>query len=148
MFKIQNPKQDLINKNSRGYIALIAVLIITSVTLAIGISINLLSINETKIGLMEEQTTASFFAADGCLEDAILKIKKFNYTGIYNLNLGDGSCNIQVRSLLTSCGSQIISSSNYRTIYIKSNVNNLIRDLTAEINLTGGTFTFDCWKEI
>lgn len=132
----------------KGYIALIAILIITSVTLAIGISINLLSINETKIGLMQEQTTASFFTADGCLEEAILRIKRepTKYLG-GELNLGDGSCSITVMARVTSCNITGKDSNNYRTIYIKSNVNNLIRNIIAEVNLTGGKFTLDCWKE-
>lgn len=134
-------------KNSQGYIALIAILIIASVVLAIGISINLLSISETQIGLAQAQTASSFFTADGCLEEAILRIKLLhNYAG-GNLNLNGGSCTINIEPAQTSCVNKPVLSRDYRTISIEANVNNYIRNLIAEVNLTGNNFVLDCWRE-
>ncbi len=79
-----------------GYIALIAVLIITGVTLAISITLNLSGIQESRSGLLLQQTQQAQALADSCLDEAYLRVKRnSNYTGSV-LNIADGSCTITV----------------------------------------------------
>jgi len=140
--------------NQKGYIALIAILIIVAVTLAVGISMSLLGIGQTQASFTEQQSRQSFHLADSCLEEAIWQLKKNNdYAGNNNLNLGEGSCNITVKANRSYC---IVPTTlppknppaGYRTIYIESNINNIIRNLLAEVYITGNNTTLDCWKEI
>jgi len=138
--------------NQKGYIALIAILIIVAVTLAVGISMSLLSVGQTQASFTEQQSRQSFQLADGCLEDAISKIKRYDYIGSYYLNLKEGSCNITVEAQRISCDlTQYPApkpSKDYRIIQITSDVNNIIRNLLAEVYLTGNNATLNCWKEI
>lgn len=139
--------------NQGGYIALIAILIIVAVTLAVGISMSLLGVGQTQASFTEQQSRQSFHLADSCLEEAIWQLKKnSSYAGNNNLNLSEGSCNITVEAKMISCDMSKYytakTSNNYRMIYITSDVNNIIRNLVAEINLSGNNFILDCWKEV
>lgn len=81
-------------KNQRGYIALIATIIILAITLAIGLSLNMLSIGETQAGSLTEATAQSFAAADTCLQEGYLRLHRSSaYTG-GSLAIGGGSCTI------------------------------------------------------
>lgn len=123
--------------NQKGYIALIAVLIILAVTLAIGLTLNILSIGETQTGLLRQQSAASFTLADGCVQEAYTRIKRDNnYTG-GNLNITDGSCTITV----TSQGPR-------RTITVESDINNIKRRIESEVRIVGNNIQVDYWQEL
>lgn len=127
-------------KNQKGYIALIAILIIIAVTLAVGLSMGLLGIGETQAGLTGEQSRQSFQLANGCLEEAILRIKKDNNYEGGNLNIKEGSCNITV--------GRGPKQGNPFTINIQANVNNYIRKIEAQIDTQKEPVKLIYWKEI
>ena len=127
----------LLIENQRGYIALIAVIIILSVTLAISLTMNVLSVDETKTGLLKQQSAQSFAAADACIREAYLRIKRDNnYTG-GNLNIGVGSCTIVVSSLGAD-----------RTITVDSDVNGIQRQLESQVTIIGNTLDLNSWQEL
>ncbi|MCH7492610.1 hypothetical protein IID19_03410 [Patescibacteria group bacterium] len=127
----------LLPKNQRGYIALIAVIIILSVTLAISLTMNVLSVDETKTGLLKQQSAQSFAVADACMREAYLRVKRDNsYTG-GNLNIGVGSCTIVVSSL-----------GDTRTIIVDSDVNGIQRQLESQVTIVGNTLDLDYWQEL
>ena len=127
-----------LSQNNKGYIALISVLIISTVVLAIAITLNLTSIDETISGLLKEQSEQSFSLADTCLEESYLRLKRDSgYIG-GQLNFKQGYCSIN-----------IVSSGNRRTITVDSNINNIIRKIKAEIRILGNNNVVqDSWQEL
>lgn len=123
--------------NQKGYIALIAVLIITAVTLAISLSMNTVSIGETESGLIKQQSAQSFAFADGCMQEAYLRLKRDNSYTSGNLNVEDGSCKI---SIAKASGDYIIT--------VDSNFNNIGRRLESAVAIIGNNLTVQYWKEL
>jgi hypothetical protein len=82
-------------QNLGGFIALITVLIILIITLLIGLSFSLLSINETKMGLNKTQSSQAYFFANLCAEQALMNLKEnINYSGNETIVLDNNSCQI------------------------------------------------------
>jgi len=126
-----------LTKNQSGYIALIAVLIITVATLAIGLSLNSLSIGETQSGLLIQQSVQSQTIADSCMYEAYQKLRfDSGYTG-ENLNMGQGSCII---SVIPSGADHIIT--------IQSDVNNIITKLESSITVSDNNITMNNWQHL
>lgn len=123
--------------NQDGYIALIAVLIIVVATLAIGLSLNSLSIGETQSGLLAQQSIQSQSIADSCMNEAYQKLKfDGTYTG-GSLNIGQGSCTITV----------VPTALDY-LITVQSDVNNIITKIESNIILNGNNITLNSWQNI
>ena len=124
-------------RNNGGYIALISVLIMSAVVLAIAITLNLSSVDETKTGLLKEQSLKSFSLADACLEESFIRLKRdSNYTG-GQLNFKDGYCIINISG-----------NGNSRIINIEANVNNIIRKIRIDIRITGNNIIQNNWQEL
>lgn len=98
-FKVQNYSKKLISyklQANEGFIALISVLIISAVTVAIVLSIPLLGITESRSALGFKKGQEVLKIAEGCVEEALLRLRdKANYSG-GSLNVGDGSCTISI----------------------------------------------------
>jgi len=124
-------------KNQKGYIALIAVLIIMAVTLSIGLSLNILSIGETQSGLLKQQSAQSFAIADSCLQEAYLRIERDNDYPGGSLNIGQGSCNITV-----------VPQGADRIITVDSDVDGIIRKIESSVTIVGNNIQFNFWKEL
>ena len=123
-----------------GAIALISLLIIAAVTLAIGLSLNLLGLDEMRMGFRESKSSEAFHVAESCLEEAFMRLKRdANYTG-GNLSIGAGSCNI----VITANGTQ-------RIINVSGTVSQLIRKIQTTINVLNDGTTFGnetiSWQE-
>jgi len=74
------------------------VLVVGSVSLAVALSIALRGIGELQMGFSENQTFETLAIADGCLQEALMRISlDASYVG-GALTVGDGSCTITVTS--------------------------------------------------
>jgi len=126
-----------ITNNQGGYIALIAVLIIVVVTLSIGISLNSISIGETQSGLLKQQSAQSLAVADSCLQEAYLRIERASdYTG-GSLNIGQGSCTIN-----------IVPQGSDRIIIVTSDVNDIVKSVESGVTITSGNIVVNYWTEL
>jgi len=123
-----------------GTIALISLLIITAVTLAIGLSMNLLGLDEMRMGFRESKSSEAYYVVESCMEEALVRLKReANYSsGI--LQIGDGSCNIN-----------IVANGSQRTITVTGTVDQLIRKIQAVVNVLNDGTTFGnetvSWQE-
>jgi hypothetical protein len=124
-------------KNQQGYIALIAVLIITAATLAISLSMNVISIGETQTGLIRQQSAQSFSLADACLQEALVRLKRDASFTDGGLKVNEGLCTIT-----------IIKDGSDRVITVAASVNTIIRQFESRITLTNGTIAVHYWKEL
>ncbi len=123
--------------NQQGYIALIAVIIIVAVTLAISLSLNVLSIGETQSGLIKQQSIQTFGLADSCMQESYLQVERdSNYVG-GSLNIGDGSCTI----IVTDVGTD-------RLIVVTATFQKIQRKLESLVTLSGNQVTVQYWKEL
>jgi len=128
-------------RKQSGTIALISLLIIGAVTLAIGLSVNLLGLEEMKMGFRSNKSSESFYVAESCLEEALMRLKReSNYTG-GSLAIGNKSCSIVIEA-----------NNDQRIITVSGDVNNMFRKIKAVVNIIADGVTYGLeivsWQEI
>ena len=122
------------NKNQKGYIALISVLIISALVVLIATSASLVSISESDMGLEENQAWESFYLATACAEEALQKIRdSAPFSGSGNLSLGQGNCTYTVTKL-TGQNRIITAAGTVRNITRKVKIT--LDKITPNINIT------------
>jgi len=131
-FRFQTPNFRL----SRGFIALITVLIILAVALLVGLSVSFLSISEATMGLKKSQSSQAYFLANLCAEDALMKLKETNgsYTGETKPNIEGGSCEISVVG-------------NW-TINVLANFQNQIKKIKIVVSQVNPEMIISSWQEV
>ena len=128
------------HNHQKGYIALILILIVLGLTLTIAISANLSGISEADMGLQKSQSSRSFYLANLCAEDALMKLKKNSeYKGGEVLTFDQGSCFIL----------PIEGSGNFnRVVKTEGNIYNQIRRIEIQINKINPRMEIGSWREI
>ena len=87
------------NAHSRpGALLLMTVLVVGSVSLAVALSIALRGIGELQMGYSENQTLETLAIADGCAQEALIRISLDRTYSGGTLSVGDGSCTFTVTS--------------------------------------------------
>ncbi|MDQ3158916.1 MAG: hypothetical protein M3P98_02155 [bacterium] len=125
-------------KNNDGAIGLIAMLIVSAVALAIGISLLQISTSSTKSSLSHQQSTQAKSLADTCGDVALNVIKNNNpYTGSANVVLGEGDCDYTVTS----------GSGGNRTIATEGHVSNVVRKVTITTDAISPQVNISSWQE-
>ena len=82
--------------SQKGAIAILTVVIVGAATLLMAYSASLLGLGELEMGYLSQKGEETFFLTDGCIEEAMHRLRKnTNYSGS-SLNLGSGSCIIGV----------------------------------------------------
>ena len=83
-------------KPRRGFIALIALLVITAAGLTIGLSVSLVGIEELQITLSHSQSARARALASSCIEEGLERLRNdfSNYSG--TLSIDGNSCIINV----------------------------------------------------
>jgi len=95
--QVQNPNDK--NSSPSGFSALLTVLIIGVAALAMAYSSSMLGLGELDLGYTAQKGGEAFSAADGCLEEAMRRLRlNTGYTG-GNLPIGANSCTITVNGL-------------------------------------------------
>jgi len=132
--------QFLCGNKERGYIALISVLIISAVLLLIACSSNLISIGESDMSLLENQSWQSFYLAAACAEHALVELKNnLKYTGNETLFFDNGTCDI-----LPVEG----KGSKNRVIKVSGTAYNQVRKIKIEINKVNPKMEIKSWTNI
>lgn len=126
--------------NQKGYIALILILIVLGLALTIAISANLSGISEADMGLQKSQSSQSFYLANLCAEDALMKLKKdLEYKGGETLTFDQGNCVIL----------PIEGNGNFdRVVKTEGNIYNQIRRIEIKINKVNPKTEIGSWREI
>lgn len=124
------------NKKEKGFIAMTSVLIIAAVVLVIGVSVTMLSIGEGQSGLTLFKGEETLTLVEGCMEDALLKIRQdINYSG-GSISRPEGTC------LIT-----LSKTGNTWTINSTTVLSQYKRTIQAIVN-RGGSISISSWKEI
>lgn len=128
-----------VHTHQQGYIALIALLIISAVTLAIALTLNGLSITETDTGLLRQQSVQAEQAAYSCLQEAYVRLMNdAGYTGGTTLTLGTASC--QVTSVVAVPPSDV-------AVTIMGISGSVQREFTGTVARSAGGLTPGSWQE-
>jgi len=123
-----------------GFIAFTSLLVISVVTLAIAVSISLLGISEANVSLGFKKGQETLKVAEGCAEEALLRLRdNANYTDS-SLNVGSGSCNISI----SGTGSD-------RTIDITATISgppDYVKKIQITAKRAGNSINLVSWQEI
>lgn len=84
------------SRAKRGYIALASVLVISAVVLVAAVSTGLLSLSESQMGYAVRKGDETLFFVEGCLEEALLRVRRSSDYAGGPLNLPEGQCTIDV----------------------------------------------------
>lgn len=123
-----------------GYIALISVVIISALIILVASSANLISINESNMGLIEKQSWEAFYLANACGEEALIKLKEdLKYKGDETLTFDNGTCTILKG---TRGGNK------NRVIEVLASVHNIVRKIKIEINQVNPEIDIKSWLEV
>jgi len=129
----------LLPNNQRGYIALIAVLIISAVTLAIALSLSGLGVSETDTGLLRQQSAQAGTEAQSCLQEAELRLmNNQSYAGGTVMTFDIGTCTV---TTVTTSGTD-------RIIDVSSTVNSVSRQFEGRVTTSANGLTPVYWKEL
>ena len=127
------------NFKSRGYIALISVIILGAIGTAVDVSVLLLSLNASRTSLAYEQSNQAQALANACVEQALNLIKTDpNYTGSMGLIFGLNSCDYNV----TNQGGQT------RQITASGSVASIIRKVSITTSALTPQIVFSSWQEV
>jgi hypothetical protein len=128
-------------KKQRGAAAIIAIVLISAISLAFVVSSSRKSIDEIVMNFQSSKESESFAIAEACLDDTFAKIRKdTNYglgSGVMNFLVGNGSCDVEVTGV-----------ANNRVIVVVGQLDNFYKSIQAEITLTGKKITIDNWQEL
>lgn len=126
-----------IRRDSRsGMTLLISVLVLGAVTIVVGAGIAVRGIEEVDVGRSTVQTAEALAAADGCVEVAMLQLKRgVAFTGT-TLPIGDGVCHVRVSG----------SSSSYAVV-ASGTVLQWTREIRAGITMSGSVIQELIWEE-
>jgi hypothetical protein len=137
---LQKTQSLFVSNNEEGYIALISVIIVSTLVMLIASSANLISISEAQMGLGEKQSWEAFYLATACGEEALIKLKEdLKYKGNESLTFDNGSCQI-----LGATGGGNTS----RTIRVSASVNNIVRKIRIDISQVNPVMDIGSWLEV
>lgn len=127
------------NKNQKGYIALISVLIISAIVVLIATSASLVSISESDMGLEENQAWETFYLTNACSEEALQQIRdSISFKGSGNLSLGEGSCTYTVTKL----------TGQNRVITASGTVGNIVRKAKITLDKITPNINITSWQQV
>ncbi len=146
MTKALKPQSELENNmnilnNQKGIAAFLVIVMISAVALIMAYSAAILGLGEIEMGFDSQQGGQAFALADGCIEEAMRRLRlDTDYTGS-SLSFGANSCIISV----TGAGSN-------RTIYTTSTVGEYYKKIEAQVSFTdspttGVVLSLDSWEE-
>jgi len=128
---------NILSTKTKGYIAITTVLLISAVTLMIAVTVTLVSINEGQSSLASSKGEERLSFVDGCMEDAILKIRNSaSYAG-GTTTTPDGNCSITVSKV-----------GSVYTVTASPADLTFMKKLQAVVTRGASTVTITSWQEI
>ena len=127
------------NRNRKGFITLLSIVVVGAVGVAITASLILLGLGSSRTSFTNEQSNQVRALANACVEEALQQIRdSVQFTGSGSLTLGQGTCNYTV----TSQGGQD------RTITASGTVGTITRKVKVIINKINPTIQVVSWQEV
>ena len=131
-----NKKVNNFYTNEKGIVALLTIVIVATTALIMSFSVAFLGLGELDMSYTNQRGSEAFSVADGCMEEALRRIKiNTNYNG-GSLNLGDGLCIIEV-----------VATGADRTITVIGTVDKYNKKIETKITLAGNVIAINSWEE-
>ncbi|MEK7585059.1 MAG: hypothetical protein AAB455_00885 [Patescibacteria group bacterium] len=130
----------IINPNfSRGFMAILAVVLIGAAALVMSLNSSLLGLSTLEFATLAQAGDATRSLADACLEEALVKLRlDNNYAGTPTLSLAAGSCIIGVTNL----------SANERQVNVEATKGEFERLIQAKVLVAPRLVTVSEWLEL
>ncbi|MFH1142358.1 MAG: hypothetical protein ABIH67_02805 [Candidatus Uhrbacteria bacterium] len=123
----------------KGYILLLATLVVGALALSIAVSVVLLSTDAQRTSFTIVQSKQASALADACAEQALEAIREDDtFTGTDGLTLGEGTCTFTV----TNLGGEA------RNIEASGTVGTTIRKVEVSIDQIYDTINIASWQEV
>jgi len=137
MLAFCNFKKGACGLHQRGVAALLTIVIVSAAALVIALSSSILGLGELDIGYVDSKGEESLSIADGCVEEALRRIRlDTDYSGS-SITQSNGTCIISV-----------VPSGSNRTITVTaSTTDSYYKKIEAGITLSGNVITLDSWEE-
>lgn len=133
-------KTSNLSQKTKGFIALVSVLVIGAVGISVAVSLILLGLGSSRTSFSQEQSNQAKGLASACAEKALSSLKQdLNYKGNETLNLGQGSCEIKSVSG---------SGNNNRTIQTIGRVGRILRRTQIVILEVNPQTQISSWREV
>ena len=133
-------KIPVLQQNSRGYIALVSVILMSAIGLAVMLSVIAAGVDATRTHFSLQQSGGARSLASSCAEEALQRILETSTTtGIGNLTIGSGTCSYLIIS--TSSGQIITINSTGLLGTVTSKIKVVIATTTPGISLSS-------WEEV
>jgi hypothetical protein len=123
---------------NRGVAAILTIVIISAAALIMAFSSSILGLGELDLGVSSSSGEEALSIADGCMDEAMRRIRlDTNYSGDA-LSQTNGACIISV-----------VPSGNDRTITVTaSTTDSYYKKLEVGITLSGNVITLNTWEEV
>lgn len=126
-------------RESKGYIALITVLVVGAIGVAICVSLLLLGLGSSRTSFSLEQSNQTKALANACAEEALQQIRDSTpFEGTGNLTLGQGTCTYTVTKL----------TGQNRTITATGTVGTIVRKVKVIIDAISPSINVTSWQEV
>jgi hypothetical protein len=123
--------------NEEGVVALLVVVIICAVALLMSTGAARLGLGELEAGYTTQKSDQTLYSADGCMEEALERLRRdATYTG-GSLNFTEGSC------ILT-----VVANGNLRTITASVTAGDYNKKIQVSATLGGAATVINTWSEI
>ena len=123
-------------QKERGVAALVVIVLVAAAALIFVQGAALLGLGELDLGYTSQKGSEAFSVADGCMEEALQRMRlNAGYTGGL-LNVSNGSCTITV------------TGSNPYTLMVLGTTGNYNKRIEAAITLSGNVITINSWEEL
>ena len=130
--------QPVSGDSQKGYVVLMAVILITTISLLIAVSLLTFGSVSSKSSTTLEQSAQSRGLADACMETALRQLRvNFNFSGTGNLTLTSGTCQYNV-----------IRQGSNRIVQASGTVGTLTRKAVSNISRSGSRLVVNSWQEV
>jgi len=125
--------------DERGYVALMAVLIVGAAATAIGLTLLTTAMDQGRAALITQQSAQARDLADACGEEALQQIyTSASFTGTNSLSQGQGGCNYTVTNI----------GGNNRVIDTIGTVGTVVRKIKIYVTITSTSISITSWQEV
>jgi len=122
-----------------GYVALLAVLIVGSASVAIALALLITGADSQRSTLVMQGSTQARTLAVACAEEALQQIHDdTSFTGTNTLSLSTGSCSYTVAN----------TGGSNRTIDAGSTINNVVRKVQVYVTIGASSISITSWQEV
>jgi Tfp pilus assembly protein PilX len=123
--------------NEKGVAALLVVVIICVVALLIAVGASRLGLGEMEAGYVKQKNDQTINSAEGCMEEALERLRRNSAYAGGSLNISEGSCIITV-----------VANGTARTITTSVTAGEYNKKIQVSATLGGAAIIINSWSEI